>query len=185
LRGKGVLVMPVAQGRNWLSAEVPEASGAAGGGPAGGSHGVDGSAADVRGIDSVVRLLLGLKKQLISLRVVGVGDNAMTVIGQCEALRSLDLAGAPVGDAGLAAVNGLNELRVLNLVGTRVSAAGVEGLKGLGKLRVIYLYKSKIGAGDWAELKRMFPKVELDTGGYSMPVLETDTAVVRQGDCRK
>lgn len=177
LRRKGVLVMPVAQGRNWLSAEVPE-GGAAGNGVAVAS----GPAGGVRGMDSVVRLLLGLKKQLISLKIgdTSIGASAMAAIGQCVALRSLDLVGTPVGDAGLAAVKGLIELRVLNLVGTRVSAAGIEGLKGLGKLRVIYLYKTKVAAGDWAELKRIFPKVELDTGGYSMPVLETDTAVVRQ-----
>jgi len=109
----------------------------------------------------------------------------MTVVGECVALRSLDLAGTKVGDAGLAALKGLTELRVLNLVGTRVSAAGIGGLKVLGKLRVIYLYRTKVVSGDWGELRRMFPKVELDTGGYRMPVLETDTAVVRQGERRK
>jgi hypothetical protein len=30
-------------------------------------------------------------------------------------------------------------------------------------------------------LKKTFPKVGLDTGGYALPKLVTDTAVVRQG----
>lgn len=104
----------------------------------------------------------------------------MAIVGECTALRSLDLSGTKIGDAGLASLKGLSELRVLNLVGTEVSAAGVEGLKGLGKLKAIYLYGTK-ASGDWAGLKKAFPKTELDTGGYSLPKLETDTAVVRQG----
>jgi len=69
---------------------------------------------------------------------------------------------------------------MLNLVGTGVSAAGVEGLKGLTKLRTIYLYQTKVSGGDWVALRKALPKVEMDTGGYSLPVLVTDTAIVRQ-----
>ena len=126
--------------------------------------------------------MLPVSKQLISLRLdhVVVGDSAMAVLGQCDSLRSLDLAGTRVTDVGLAALKGLKELRVLNLVGTEVSAAGVEGLGGLPKLRRIYLYKTRVASGDWAVLKKAFPAAMLDTGGYSMPFLVTDTAVVRR-----
>jgi hypothetical protein len=85
----------------------------------------------------------------------------------------------------LAALKGLTELRVLNLVGTGVSAAGVEGLKGLTKLRTIYLYRTKVKGDDLSLLRKALPKVGIDTGGYSMPVLVTDTAVVRQKIGRK
>jgi len=161
LRAKGVLVLPVAQGSHWLEADL--------------------SGAGAVNLE-MVRLLLPVKKQLLSLKLdhTGVGDSAMAVVGQCVALRSLDLAGTKVSDAGLGLLKGLTELRVLNLVGTGVSAAGVEGLKGLGKLRAIYLYGTKV-KGDWAGLKRTFPKAELDTGGVVLPKLGTDTAIVRQG----
>jgi hypothetical protein len=130
-----------------------------------------------------VRLLLPLKKQLIALRAggSGIGDSALAVIGQCVALRRLDLAGDAVSDTGLAALHGLTELRVLNLVGTRVSAAGVAGLRALPKLRTVYVYGSRVTGGDWVELRKVLPKVEMDTGGYSMPVLPGDTSVVKQG----
>jgi uncharacterized membrane protein len=165
LRAKGVLVMEVARGSHWLEVEIA--------GGVGGTH----------RIDSVVRLLLAVKKQLVSLKAgyTGLGDSALRMIGQLDSLRSLDLAGNSIGDAGLAALKGLAALRVLNLVGTAVSAAGIEGLKGLPKLRRVYLYQTKVGSRDWAELKRVLPKVEMDTGGYSMPVLAGDTSVVKQG----
>ena len=161
LRAKGMMVMAVSQGSHWLEARYS-------------------SSTDLR-------LLLPVRKQLISLKLdhAGVGDSAMAVIGQCDSLRSLDLAGTRVGDAGLESLKGLTELRVLNLVGTGVSAAGVEGLKGLTKLRTIYLYQTKVKGGDLSLLRKALPKVGIDTGGYSMPVLVTDTAVVRQKIGRK
>ena len=186
LRAKGFLVMAVAQGRNWL--EVEAGGGAMDSGPGSGvaGNGIAGAGTAARGStgeDDWVRLLLPIRKQLLSLRAghTGIGDSAMKVIGQCTELRSLELSGDTVGDAGLAELKGLSELRVLNLVGTPVSAAGVEGLKGLVKLRAVYLYGTKVSAGDWSALRKVFPKVELDTGGYSLPKLETDTAVVRRG----
>ncbi|HVU98470.1 MAG TPA: c-type cytochrome domain-containing protein [Puia sp.] len=170
LRAKGVTVMPVARGSHWLEADFE-----------GMAAGVSGGTGVAGRVDEAMRLLLPVKKQLISLRLdhTGLGDSAMAVIGQCDSLRSLDLAGTRIGDAGLAFLKGCAELRVLNLVGTGVRVAGVEGLKGLTKLRTIYLYQTKVSGGDWVALKKVLPKVELDTGGYSLPVLVTDTAVVR------
>jgi uncharacterized membrane protein len=183
LRAMGILVLPVARGSHWLEAEAEVGGAAAAGTAASGvaTGGVAASGGSATG--DWVRLLLPLKKQLISLKLghTGIGDSAMGVIGQCGALRSLDVSGDSVGDAGLWALRGLKELRVLNLVGTKVSSVGVEGLKGLEKLRSVYLYQTRWRSGDWVELRRVMPKVGFDTGGYSMPRLVTDTAVVRQG----
>ena len=186
LRAKGVSVTAVAQGSHWLEAEfagagaAPSGAGAAPSG-AGSAVGAAGSGAAPLSPE-LLRLLLPVRKQLISLKLdhTEIGDPAMAVVGQCDSLRSLDLAGTRVGDAGMEALKGLSELRVLNLVGTEVSGKGVEALKGLSKLRTIYLYQTKVSGRDWAGLRKALPKAELDTGGYSMPKLVTDTAVVRQ-----
>jgi hypothetical protein len=208
LRARGVLVMPVAQGSHWLEAALggrapgggvtgaapggavtdraapggTVTDGAAPGGTTPGGAVTDGATPGGAGSADVPRLLLGVGRQLVSLKASRsrLGDAALGVIGQCTALRFLDVSGDSISDAGLAALRELKELRVLNLVGTNVSAAGVAGLKGLPKLRTIYLYKTKVNGGDWAELKKVLPKVELDTGGYAMPFLETDTAIVRR-----
>jgi uncharacterized membrane protein/mono/diheme cytochrome c family protein len=175
LRAKGVRVMPVAQNSNWLEADF-------GGGTGGGSAVAAGVAAGERGAGLDLALLLPLKKQLISLRLdnTGVGDSALGIIRQCVALRSLNLAHTRITDGGLAGLTSLVKLRVLNLVGTEVSAKAVAGLRGVMPLRSVYLYRTKVGSGDWAMLKKAFPAAMLDTGGYSIPVLVTDTAVVRQ-----
>jgi hypothetical protein len=47
------------------------------------------------------------------------------------------------------------------------------------KIAELYLYHTKVGRGDWDGLKRDFPRVTLDSGGYTIPVLVTDTAIVR------
>lgn len=158
LAARGVRVMPVAQNSNWLEADF---------GGLGGNE--------------LIPLLLPLKKQLIALRLdhTGVGDTALAMVAQCLALRSLDLANTRITDAGLVGLKVLQELRVLNVVGTAVSAEGVGRLRALPKLRNIYLYRTKVAREDWASLKKAFPAAMLDTGGYSIPVLVTDTAVVR------
>jgi uncharacterized membrane protein/mono/diheme cytochrome c family protein len=127
-------------------------------------------------------MLLPLKKQLLSLKLAhtAAGDSAMTTVAQCTALRSLDLAATRITDAGLAQLKSLPELKVLNLVGTPITAAGAQTLKSLPKLRTLYLYKTKISTADWAALRKALPKVDIDTGGYSLPVLDSDTAIVRQ-----
>ena len=52
-------------------------------------------------------------------------------------------------------------------------------LKDLSKLQAIYIYKTFITASEWPKLKSSFPNVTLDTGGYYVPILETDTTIVK------
>jgi hypothetical protein len=52
-------------------------------------------------------------------------------------------------------------------------------LRGLPDLQAIYLYKTFINSSEWPQLKNNFPKVTLDTGGYNVPFLETDTMIVK------
>jgi hypothetical protein len=60
-----------------------------------------------------------------------------------------------------------------------VTANGLVQLKGLNELLSIYCYQAGIRSGDWALLKKAFPKVSIDTGGYQVPLLPTDTMVVK------
>jgi uncharacterized membrane protein len=160
LTAKGVLVMPVAQNSNWLEADL---SAWTAGGP------------------SLIHLLLPLKKQLVSLRAPGtpLADSDLTTISQCVALRSLDFADTKITDRGLPALRSLTNLYILNLVGTPVTAAGVTSLQPLQKLRSLYLFRTHVTSADWLQIKKTFPSTTLDTGGYSIPVLASDTQVVK------
>jgi hypothetical protein len=166
LTAKGVLVMPVAQDAHYLSANFVNA----------GAFGNNDAA-----------LLLPLKKQLVWLKIgnTRTGDSALQVIGQCPNLTVLQLNNTGVTDKGLAFLQALSGLQSLNLVGTAVTVQGLEQLKGLQQLQSIYLYKTKVRAQDWPQLKKIFPKATIDSGGYVVKTLATDTVMVKPKEAKK
>jgi mono/diheme cytochrome c family protein/uncharacterized membrane protein len=161
LRNKGVLVMPVAQEANYLSANFVNAT---------------------RFSNKDAGLLLPLKKQLVWLKMghTATGDSALQVIGQCRNIRLLQLQHTKITDKGLAFLQPLAGLQSLNLVGTAVTAQGLQQLKGLQQLQAIYLYQTQVKPGDWPQLKKLFPQATLDSGGYGVPLLPTDTQVMKR-----
>jgi hypothetical protein len=70
-------------------------------------------------------------------------------------------------------------LQYLNLVGTKVTAKGLEQLKELKNLQQVFLYQTSIAGSEWANLKKMFPKTIMDTGGYKVQALASDTIEVK------
>ncbi len=53
------------------------------------------------------------------------------------------------------------------------------GLKNLNELSTLYLYQTKVDRKDWPQLKKQFPKTILDSGRYVVPLLPTDTLIVK------
>lgn len=160
LRKKGVIVMPVSQNSNYLMVNFVTASSIS---------------------DNDLALLLPIKKQLVWLKIgdINISDSALRYIGQCTNLIMLQLNNTNITDAGLLQLKNLEQLQSLNLVGTKVSTAGIVALKNLKKLQSLYLYQTKVQQKNWEFLKQQFPKVMIDTGGYIVPLLETDTIVVK------
>jgi len=158
LRKAGVVVMPVAQNSNYLSVNFS-------GTPAG----------------SLIPLLLPLKKQLIQLDLsgTGAGDKDMEVIKQCTALRVVSLRDTKITSNALSSLAALSELRVLNLAGTNVTAQGLLAVQPPKHLHALYLYHTKVERKDWGKLQALYKTTVLDSGGYVLPALTTDTAVVR------
>jgi hypothetical protein len=164
LRKAGVAVMPMAQGSNYLSVNFS-------GLPAGANGQTTG----------LVSLLLPLKKQLVRLDLSGsgVGDSSMEMIKQCVALRVVDLRDTKITDKAMAVLAALPELRVLNLMGTGVTGLGLLAVQPPKHLHALYLYHTKVEGKDWAKLTALYKTTVLDSGGYTLPVLTTDTAIVR------
>jgi mono/diheme cytochrome c family protein/uncharacterized membrane protein len=156
LRDKGVIVVPVAQNSNYLSVNFV-------------------TAATIT--DKDMQLLVPLKEQLLWLKLndTKIGDEAMDYLKECTQLRSLQLSNTGITDKGLALLTSLKELRSLSLVATKVSANGLLALNGLKNLATIYLYQTNLDRSKWDQLKASFPKTVLDTGGYSVPILASDT----------
>jgi hypothetical protein len=103
----------------------------------------------------------------------------MQVLQQCVALRVVNLRDTKITNKALPALASLPELRVLNLVGTNVTAQGLLAVRPPAHLHALYLYHTKVERGDWSRLKALYKTTVLDSGGYTLPALVTDTAIVR------
>jgi len=160
LTDKGVIVLPVAQNSHYLMANFV-------------------SARAITNKD--LELLAPLKKQLIWLKLgsMPINDSAMEAIGKCTNLTRLQLEYTGITDAGLGKLNNCKQLHYLNLVGTKVTAKGVMALNGIKELQSLYVYQTSVTAADTAALRKVFPKAQIDLGGYVVPVLETDTTRVK------
>jgi len=101
------------------------------------------------------------------------------VVGELNRLMRLQLEHTRITDAGLSSLKSLKDLRYLNLVGTRVTASGVQQLKDLQKLQSVYLYQTHVSKSDYPALQQLFPKAHIDSGGYEVPILESDTTEVK------
>ena len=161
LKEAGILVLPVSQNTNYLLANFVTA-------PKNG--------------DAEVRLLLPLKKQLVWLRLgsSAITDSSLEILAGFNNLRRLQLDHTQVTDKGLAKLKKLDELRYLNLVGTKVTAEGVLQLKELKKLESLYLYQTGVTESTREILKVGFPKTNIDYGGYTVPMLDSDTAILKK-----
>lgn len=159
VRAGGALVLPIAAGSNYLEVDCV-------------SDSLD---------QEALKAIPMLKDQLVSLKCSWVrrGDELVAVAAACPRLVRLWLDHTAITGANLGELRGLANLKYLNLTGTSVGVEDVERLKGLPKLSELYLYQTKVRKSGWAALKRDYPHAALDSGGYTIPFLATDTMVVR------
>ncbi|MFL5739074.1 MAG: c-type cytochrome domain-containing protein [Flavisolibacter sp.] len=158
LEAKGVVVIPLAQNTHYLMASFVSSPNFS---------------------DSDMHLLLPLQKQLVYLKIgrTRITDASMQTIQKFSRLIQLDLDHTSITNKGVALLSVLTGLQWLNLVGTNTSASGLLALKSLKKLQSVYLYQTKINAEGYSQLKKVFPKTSLDTGGYTVPYFANDTTV--------
>ncbi|HEV3224825.1 MAG TPA: c-type cytochrome domain-containing protein [Puia sp.] len=160
LKSRGVVVLPIAQNSNWLKANF---------------------FTDTTVNADDLQSLLGIKKQLIWLKMGGTNtdDSDMVVIAQLKNLMFLNLEHTSITDKGLREIQSLKNLNYLNLVGTKITSNGILQLKDLKSLQYLYLYQTNVRKADWKILQGAFPKTQIDSGGYQVPLLQTDTIVVK------
>ncbi|MFX1706572.1 hypothetical protein PV783_21565 [Chitinophaga sp. CC14] len=153
-----VKVMPVGAGSHYLTVDAINAAGFS---------------------DRDMQLLLGLKEQLIWLDLSGtaVTDSAFAVLGQLKKLTRLDLRNTAVKGNGIKALGNCRELRYLNLAGTAVNAEGLLSLQQNKKLQQLYVYQAGFTPAALRQLQQSLPKLKLDTGGYRLQQLASDTVI--------
>jgi hypothetical protein len=132
-------------------------------------------------------MLAGLKEQIIFLKLSGskVSDSGMVAVAGLPKLTRLYLDKTRITDAGLSKLTTLKRLQFLNLAGTAVTVKGLSTLKGLSELQSVYLFQSGVQQNDWTVLKETFPGVILDSGGYKLISLASDTQTVKDPRAKK
>jgi hypothetical protein len=134
-----------------------------------------------------LNLLEPLSKQIIWLKLSNtkLSDQQMEIISSLKSLTRLSLERTSITDKGILTLQKLTSLQYINLIGTKVTSKGLAQLKDLNKLTKIFLYQTSITGTDWNELKKTFPKATIDSGGYTMPLLEGDTSELKAAVIRK
>jgi uncharacterized membrane protein len=160
MKTRGIVVLPVSQNSHYLQANF---------------------ITDTLISNEDLQLLTAIQKQLIWLKLgnTNISDANMTSIGQLGNLTQLSLEHTLISDNGLHSLQTLQNLQYLNLVGTAVTLQGIMQLKELKSIRSIYLYQTNINRKDWPELQNAFPKTKIDSGGYLVRTLATDTVLVK------
>lgn len=161
LQAKNVVILPAGKNSNYLSLNFINAP---------------------QNFASALPDLEKLKQQIIWLKIgsTDVNDEHLQLISTFPNLMRLNLEHTAVTDKGVAMLEKLKGLEYLNLVGTKVNGEGLLKLKGLKKLKEVYLYKTGVTHQKFAALKQQFKGVLLDTGGYQLPFLAADTAVLKK-----
>lgn len=136
-------------------------------------------------VDSITakdfQLLEKLKDQLIWLKLgdSDITDEDLESIAGLQNITRLSLERTAVSDKGIVALKSLRDLQYLNLIGTKVSYSGLMQLKGLSQLNQLYLYNTAVSTRDFPGLKKLFPQAVIDTGGYKLQFLESDTVELK------
>jgi uncharacterized membrane protein len=124
-------------------------------------------------------VLQRVPQQLIWLDAGGhqLTDEHFTVLSQLQNLRMLYLNETSTSDQQLTRLASLHELRYLNLVGNPVTGKGVINLQKLAHLEQLFLYRTKVTSADVIQFSKWNTRLMIDTGGYQLPKLPTDTLI--------
>lgn len=156
LNKEGIVVVPVVNGSNYVRANL---------------IGVENVSA------LTFQLLSKISDQLLQLNAsfTAVKDEHLLVLSNCKQLKQLELNGTAISNKGLGALAALENLESLSITQTKVTADGIGNISALKKLKKIYLYGSGFTNATVGALKQKMPGLLIDTGGYRLPVLATDT----------
>ena len=132
--------------------------------------------------DSALSLLLPIRQQLLWLNLerAAVTDAGMDIITRLDALRILSLKDTQITNAGVARVATLPHLVSLNLVGTPVTDAALKTLEKTPSLERLFLFQTSLSVAAIKEFMKVKTTAQVDTGGYQLPAMMTDTLVYKR-----
>lgn len=156
LNKEGIVVVPVVSGSNYVRVNL---------------IGVENVSAQT------FQLLAKISDQLLQLNAsfTAVKDEHLLVLSNCKQLKQLELNGTAITNKGLTHLTALENLESLSITQTKVTADGIGNISALKRLKKVYLYGTGFTNAAVAALKQKMPGLLIDTGGYKLPILATDT----------
>jgi uncharacterized membrane protein/mono/diheme cytochrome c family protein len=160
LRSNGVAILPVSATSNYLQANfvsVPD-------------H-----------INDLLPRMESIAANVVWLKLgsTNLDDQSMLFLARFTNLTRLGLERTKITDAGLANLGGLKRLRIVNLSGTQVSFAGLKQLAENKNLRSVNIYQTLVRPSEHEELIKVFGETHVELGGYEVPMLATDTTMIK------
>jgi hypothetical protein len=164
LRGQGVVVLQIDPSKGYLMANLLNVS---------------------RPVDSVLIDMEGLSNQLVWLKLSGTDltDAGCKPLSKFNNLMRLQIDQTRITDAGLSALSSLKKLEKLNVAGDSITMSGIQALSALTSLKSLNIWNIGINKANVTEVLKLLPSIKIDTGGYSLPFLSSDTMIVK--DTRK
>jgi hypothetical protein len=68
----------------------------------------------------------------------------------------------------------------INLVNTQLTNGALDDLAQLKKLEKLFVYGTKISTEGIISFHKLKPEVTIDTGGYSLPQLSSDSIIFKR-----
>jgi mono/diheme cytochrome c family protein/uncharacterized membrane protein len=144
-------------------------------------HGSNYVRANLIGVEKItthtIELLSTISDQLLQLNAsyTGITNEHLTALSNCKQLKQLFLNSTAITDKGLNALAGLENLETLSITQTKTTEAGINGLGSLKNLKKVFLYGTGFTKGSLTQLQKKIQGLIIDTGGYKIPILVTDT----------
>ena len=111
----------------------------------------------------------------IRLSFTSPSEDALAKIISGSQVRRLYLDHTGVSDQAMKLVSALQNLVYLNLTGTNITPEGLETLKNIASLKYLFVYDCKLENDFLKKFIEANPKIKVDTGGYVLPLLPSDT----------
>lgn len=132
--------------------------------------------------EKLARLLQQVGKQIawLNLGNTRINDSVMSIVGKLPSLTRLFLNNSNVTDRNILFLDNLVNLQYLNLSSTAVTEKGITSLTRLKLLRHLFLFRTGVKEEGFGNLKKLFPLAFINIGSYTLQLLQTDTAIVKE-----
>lgn len=134
--------------------------------------------------DTAIARLEEVKSAIVWLKIVDrvLTMNNLEMISGMRNLVKLELRNCQIAGEDMSFLRNLKELKILNLQGSQMSILHAADLRNMSKLESVYVFGTAFDRKELLQMHAQFPSLKIDTGGYKVPTLKSDTTVFKRED---